>query len=195
MRQNLARSDPDRMPDSDPESEAAATESARPRRRSRRRIVLAWTWVALWAGIIWILGGDDFSYQDTSSTLSPWLKWLIGDVDYRTRIKIFVAVRKSAHFVEYAILALLTFRAALMAARRNQWITAAWVALFLVATLASADEARQAFSSARTGSPFDVLIDITGGVIAIGGLLLISRRMRPGAPTEPDLVSGTFRAP
>ena len=128
--------------------------------------------------MIWILGGDGFSLAATSRTISPWLEFLIGDLDPATRLKIFLAIRKSAHFFEYAILAILTFRAALLAAPRNQLATAGWVALFLVAILATADEARQAFSSARSGSPYDVVIDVTGGLIAIIGLIVITRRMR-----------------
>ena len=137
-----------------------------------------------WATVIWILGGDYFSLAKTSHTISPWLDWLIGDLSPRTRLRIFLAIRKSAHFVEYAILAILTFRAALLAAPRNQLATAAWSALFLVATLATADEWRQAFSSARTGSPYDVLIDITGGAIAILGLIVITLRVRTPSPTS-----------
>ncbi len=148
----------------------------------RRRAMLAWLCVAVWAGVIWVLGGDDFSLARTSHTISPWLEWLIGDLDRATRYRIFVAIRKSAHFVEYAILAILTFRAALLAAPRNRLATAGWVALFLVATLACADEARQAFSTARSGSPIDVLIDVTGGTLAILGLLAIARRMRSVEP-------------
>ena len=166
---------------SDPTPEQASRSS-----RRRRRIVLAWVWVVCWASVIWILGGDGFSLAETSRTISPWLEFLIGDLDPSTRFKIFLAIRKSAHFFEYAILAILTFRAALLAAPRNQLATAGWVALFLVATLASADEARQAFSSARTGSPYDVVIDVTGGLIAIVGLILITRRMR-----DPEALEST----
>jgi VanZ family protein len=148
-------------------------------RRSKRRIGIAWFFVATWAAVVWALGGDAFSLAETSKVMSPMIEWIFGDIDGRTKWKIFLTVRKSAHFVEYAILALLTFRAALLSAPRNQFATAAWVALFLVATLASADEARQSFSNARSGSPYDVLIDLTGGVVAVIGLLLITRRMRP----------------
>ena len=164
-------------------SEPAPEQPDRSSRR-RRRIALAWTWVACWAVVIWVLGGDGFSLAATSRTISPWLEFLIGDLDPTTRLKIFLAIRKSAHFFEYAILAILTFRAALLAAPRNQLATAGWVAIFLVATLATADEARQAFSSARSGSPYDVVIDVTGGLIAIIGLIVITRRMRSQEAVE-----------
>ena len=157
------------------------------RTRRCRRIVLAWSIVAVWAGVIWTLGGDDWSLQETSRRLSPILEWIFGDIDGGTKWRIYLAVRKSAHFVEYAILALLTFRAALISAPRNQLATAAWSALFLVALVATADEARQAFSTARSGSPYDVLIDVAGGAVAIAALLVISWRMRrPNAATLAD---------
>lgn len=145
---------------------------------SRRRVVFAWLLVAVWAAVIWRLGGDDFSARHTSPFLMEWFRWLFGEFDGRTQYRIILGIRKSAHLVEYAILAGLTFRAALVSAGRSQLATAAWIALFIVATLACADEARQALSPTRSGSPFDVLLDCIGGVVAIGGLLVIARRLR-----------------
>jgi VanZ family protein len=151
---------------------------------TRRRVVLAWTLVVFWGALIWMLGGDSFSFRETNDAIIPWLDWLTGSLDYRTRYRIYIGIRKSAHFIEYAILALLTFRAAWLAARRTPTATAGWVALFIVALLASADEARQAFSAVRTGSPYDVLLDVTGGLIAVLGVLVISRRLRPDRKLE-----------
>ena len=165
-----------------PDPKAPDAERAHDRRLRRR--VLAWVWVVAWAAIIWNFGSDQFSFTESSDTILPWLDWLTGDLDYRTRYRIYVAIRKSAHFIEYAILALLTFRAAMIAARRTQLATAAWLALFMVTCLATADEARQAFSPVRTGSPYDVLIDVAGGVIMVAGLIMISRRLRTSDTAE-----------
>ncbi len=153
--------------------------------RSRRRLFWAWLLVAIWAAVIWTLGGEGFSFRETSRTFSPFFDWLFGDLDRATKWRMMIALRKSAHFVEYAILALLTFRAALLSAPRTQILTASFVTLFLVATLATADEARQAFSVSRTGSPVDILIDVAGGLIATGGLIAIRRRMRPADRPQP----------
>lgn len=161
-----------------------ATGSAEQSKPKRRRLFFAWLCVALWAGVIWQLGTDDFSFAETGRSLWwPVVEWLIGDVDAATRWRLHVAIRKSAHFIEYGILALLTFRAALLSVTRtsvsrNRLATAGWSSLFVVLALASADEARQAFSPVRTGSPYDVLIDLAGGLIAVVGLVIISRRMR-----------------
>jgi VanZ family protein len=147
-------------------------------RRARRRIWLAWLWVALWAAVIWQLGTDAYSLRRTSGFMQWVIESLFGEVDAATRYKLYMLFRKSAHFTEYAILALLSFRAALLSAARARIVTACWIALFLVGTVAAADEFRQAFSSSRTGSPYDVLIDLTGGLVALTGLLFISRRVR-----------------
>jgi VanZ family protein len=112
------------------------------------------------------------------------LDWLTGDLDYRTRYRIYVGIRKSAHFIEYAVLAGLTFRASLIAASRRRSSTAAWAALFIVVSLATADEARQTFSDVRSGSPYDVLIDVTGGLLMVLGLVMITRRLRPSSTAE-----------
>jgi len=153
---------------------------------------LAWILVLFWGGLIWTLGGDNFSFADTNDAIFPWLDWLTGNLDYRTRYRIFVGIRKSAHFVEYGILALLTFRAALLAAPKNRLATAGWTALFIVAALASADEVRQAFSPVRTGSAYDVLLDLAGGLIAVLVVLILSRRLRQTSsdhrePPDPHL--------
>ena len=145
---------------------------------NRRRIWIAWGLVVAWAGVIWMLGGDGFSARETGSVFSEILEALGIELSAKQRLRMILLIRKSAHLVEYAILALLTFRAAWISAAGSQFATAAWSALFAVATLATADEARQSFSPSRTGSPVDVLIDVTGGAIAIIGLLFVMRRLR-----------------
>lgn len=156
------------------------------RMRPTRRTLLAWLWVVCWGGMIWILGGDAFSFSEMSGAIMPWLEWLTGGLDRHTRYQIWVAIRKSAHFIEYAILAVLTFRAALATAPRTQLVSAGWIALFIVTSLATADEARQVFSAVRTGSPYDILIDVAGGLLAVLGLLAISRRMHPPGQANPS---------
>ncbi len=173
MRQDLTPHEPQES------ISASVPDRPQPSSPTKRRVVLAWILVAGWGAVIWVLGGDSFSFHATNDAIIPWLDWLTESLDYRTRYRIYIGIRKSAHFIEYAILALLTFRAALLAARKTQLATAGWVALFIVASLASADEARQAFSPVRTGSPYDVLLDVTGGLIAVVGILVISRRLRP----------------
>lgn len=166
---------------------AAEPQSDGPREPTRRRrILIAWLIVVAWAGVIWTLGGDGFSAGETSGWFSSILNAIGIEITPGQRYRMAIFIRKSAHFVEYGILAVLAFRAALLSAGRNQIATAAWTALFLVATLATADEARQAFLASRTGSPIDVMIDITGGSLAVIGIIWVMRRVRNSAAPQPE---------
>ena len=57
----------------------------------------------------------------------------------------------------------------------------AWVAL-----VAACDEARQAFVHSRTGTPWDVALDVAGGMLALGLAIVYTRVMRAG----PSLTEG-----
>ena len=41
------------------------------------------------------------------------------------------------------------------------------IALAVVLVVASVDEVNQSFNPARTGTPFDVLIDLVGGIVGL----------------------------
>lgn len=162
-----------------PAPHAGESASAEGARQSRLRITLAWLWVALWAAVIWQFGTDAYSLRRTSNFMQWVIEGLVGPIDPATRYKLYLLFRKSAHFIEYAILAVLSFRAALLSAARARIVTSCWIAIFFVATIAAADELRQSYSTARTGSPYDVLIDVAGGLVALLGVVLVTRRMRP----------------
>lgn len=143
-------------------------------RRTRTNQALAWILTLLCGFAIIGLGGDSFSYEETSRLLDetyrrlfPWLS-----ADQRT-VAVFLT-RKLAHVVEYGVFALLAFRAALLSSRRG--IGAALLAaLTMSLALASLDEFRQSFSSVRGGSPLDVLIDFGGAALALSMLLAVRR--------------------
>ena len=81
--------------------------------------------------------------------------------------------RKLAHFTEYAILGFLAARAFSTSPRPA--ISGHWflISAALVVAFALGDEYHQSFVPTRTGSFFDSLIDIAGGLTA---LLVIRRR-------------------
>ena len=170
MTQNAARTSPGLKGEIGPASDRIL--------RKRWKIALAWVWVVLWAAVIWQLGTDDYSLRRTSNFMQWVIESLIGPAEVETRYKLFRLFRKSAHFIEYAILALLAFRAAMITAAHARIATACWIAIFFVATIAAADELRQSYSSARSGSPYDVLIDVAGGLVALVGVVILMRRMR-----------------
>ena len=105
----------------------------------------------------------------TSLIIRPLLEFLFPDATPETITFYHGIVRKLAHLTEYAILGVL--------AMRSFWNSRAVLAsLLTVIAVAAADEFFQSFNPARTGSPVDVAIDITGGILAIGVVWLIRRR-------------------
>lgn len=78
-----------------------------------------------------------------------------------------LVMRKAAHFTEYAILGWLAARAFASSSRellRRHWF---FIGLLLVVFQAVLDEYHQSFVSTRTGSPYDSLLDIAGGLFAL----------------------------
>ncbi len=151
--------------------------------RSRRRTLhraQAWLPVVLWAGLILMMSGGDYSAAETGSLLRSWLHALFGEVSRATLATLHLLVRKGAHVFEYGVLSLLAFRA-LRHGSATPFLRAAGLSLALVAAVATADESHQARVPTRTGSPADVALDVAGGALALGlvatGLLIHRRRL------------------
>ena len=86
---------------------------------------------------------------------------------------IHAVTRKIAHLAEYALLGILAARAFRGSPReglRERWFPAS---LVLVIVYALADEYHQSFVPSRTGTIYDSLIDMAGGLAA---LVIVRRR-------------------
>src|SRR5262245_48135533 len=84
--------------------------------------------------------------------------------------------RKAAHLLEYAILAgllLRAFRAGAMGAWHWHWATRSFM---LVALYAGLDEYHQTYTRYRTGTVSDSMLDMVGGLLALGLLWLLWRQ-------------------
>jgi VanZ family protein len=142
-------------------------------------LVVAWGPVALWLAVIFALSSDRFSDVNTAVWFSA--VPLVGALVPQHAIELgnFI-VRKCAHFVEYAILSMLTYRA-LRATRPHMSgprLVAAAVGMAVVC--AALDEVHQYFGTfTRSGSPRDVLLDAFGsGAGALVGASYLYRRAR-----------------
>lgn len=85
-------------------------------------------------------------------------------------------VRKTAHFTEYAVLAFLAVRAFSGSASH---VLQKWryiLPLVLVVVIATLDEFNQSFEASRTSSIWDVVLDISGGLVMIAVLWVLQRR-------------------
>jgi VanZ family protein len=135
----------------------------------------------LWAALIFIGSTDLLSGTNTGVLVRPVL-WLFPHVSEATLALIHFLVRKTGHFTEYAILALLAARAFRTSSRdllRNRWF---WVSFLFIVAYSLSDELHQSFVPSRTASIYDSMIDSVGGLTA---LVLLAIRRRP----EPEAVA------
>ena len=127
-----------------------------------------WLPVLIWLGVIFLGSTDMLSAEHTSRFLVPFLRWIDPQISFATLNAIQLGIRKLGHLTEYAILAMLLWRALRSGTRWQMKMSI----LFLVAVLASAifaasDEFHQSFVPSRTGSPNDVMIDICGALVGL----------------------------
>ena len=128
--------------------------------------------VIVWVGFIFFASTGNLSASNTSRIIRPLLLWLFPDISEASLLQAHFLVRKTAHFTEYALLALLAARAFLTSsndALRRRWYVFAFA---LVAAVALLDEFNQSFNPARTGTIYDSLLDMSGGATALALVLL-----------------------
>jgi VanZ family protein len=130
-----------------------------------RSLVKYWIPVIAWMLLIFLGSGDLMSAEHTSRFLIPFLRWIAPDMSPATIASIQLLIRKCAHLTEYAILAVLLWRA-ISQRQAGSWRVAAFT-LVAAAIYASLDEFHQTFISSRTGSPWDVIIDCAGAMIGL----------------------------
>jgi VanZ family protein len=70
-----------------------------------------WAPVIAWMLLIFVASGDLMSAEHTSRFLIPFLRWLKPDISPEALAQIHFLVRKLGHITEYAILAMLFWRA------------------------------------------------------------------------------------
>lgn len=123
--------------------------------------------LVLWIAVIFFASTTQGAMSKTSYFVRPLLEFLFPDVPEETLIVYHGYIRKLAHLVEYAILAFWASRA--FCGSSDKVLRKFWfiVSLFLVFLVASIDEYNQSFNASRTGSIYDVLIDVLGGTFMI----------------------------
>jgi VanZ family protein len=129
--------------------------------------------------LIFSASTDLLSGQRTSRFIGPFLRWLIPGIAETTVKEVQFAVRKVAHITEYAVFALLLWRALRKPVKDDprpwSWRVAAQ-AVFICFVYAITDEFHQSFVLSRFASPWDVFIDTAGAAIGILILWRIGRR-------------------
>ncbi len=171
-------------------------------------LVKNWWPVALWLAIIRLESTDYASAGNTFSLLYRIYISIFGRVDFRLVLLINEILRKSGHFIGYAILSVLVFLALkhthhdrLQPLLQRTWGTFFrdtwqfdWAVIAVLVSLiaASLDEIHQSFLPSRTGRWQDVAIDTCGAILM--QLLLyarathaMNRQRRQKSVEEPEL--------
>ena len=132
--------------------------------------------VLTWGGVIFALSLSTFGGNWTLNLLRAILGAAGIVLSHHALLQLNAVVRELAHLAEYFVLALLLWRAGRKEAWRHWDASAVLVTLGTVAAVASADETFQLFRRLRTGSMTDVLIDTSGGLLAVALLWWWTRK-------------------
>jgi len=133
--------------------------------------------LVFWIGVIFYFSSSFGSFSQTSRFIRPLLEFLFPGATPVELSTYHGYIRKLGHFTGYGILGALTARAfssSSLTLLSRYWIPASLAIVLLVASM---DEWNQSFSSLRTGTIYDVFIDLAGGTTALLiGYFAIGRR-------------------
>ena len=133
-----------------------------------RPLIRYWLPILLWLGVMFVGSTNLMSAEHTSRYIVPFLLWLKPGMSPHTIWIILVFVRKCAHVTEYAVLALLLWRAfRSVPALHTKTSMVYGVVLMGCALFAASDEFHQTFVKSRTPSVRDVLLDISGALLGL----------------------------
>ena len=135
----------------------------------RHHVLKAWIATILWLIVITIESTSYLSAHTTSRFLYPLLHFLFG-LSHASFEHWHFYIRKGGHVFGYGLLSFLFFRAwreTLPSMRNSKW-TMRWATFAVLGTavVATLDEWHQSYIPSRTGTPWDVLLDTSAGIIA-----------------------------
>lgn len=158
--------------------EPPASVSAAPPNSAFAGFLRYWLPVLLWCAVIFGFSTDAGSTQRTSRILRPILRWLNPNISDEAIRRVQFGVRKTAHVAEYAVLALLFWRALRKPARNDgrpwNWREAGLAIAFVVA-FAISDEVHQRFVPSRQAQVSDVFVDSLGAALGLLALRAYGR--------------------
>lgn len=144
----------------------------------RRERIIRYAPLILWIGVIFYMSSNAGAMSETSRFVRPILEFLFPAASEETLRIYHGYVRKSAHFTEYALLAILAARALTGSSIRMLKMNWAVAAFLIVGFIAVIDETGQSLRISRTGSIWDVALDVLGGTAAVIAFKLFFRRNR-----------------
>ena len=109
-----------------------------------KRLLKNWLPVFIWLAVIFLGSTDLMSAEHTSRFIVPFLRWLNPDISLETLASIHSIIRKCAHLGEYAVLALLLLRAAILMTNLKRSLAILYVSVCVACLfVATTDEFHQ----------------------------------------------------
>ena len=143
-----------------------------------------WMPVAVWMLLIFSGSTDLLSSRNTFGIINPLLRWFCPTISSHAVYRIHQLVRKAGHVSEYAILAVLLWRALpdYSDAQKPLWKRRKAALVLAIAVLyAGSDEFHQSFVHSRTGAIGDVVIDSCGASVGLLSAWALGRRKKGGS--------------
>ncbi|MFQ5588028.1 MAG: VanZ family protein [Nitrospiria bacterium] len=129
----------------------------------------------VWMILMFVFSTDIGSMQNTQSFFMPVLRFIFPEFSQTQRTSALLVIRKSAHLIEYGVLAAL-WLFVFSRGHGRRIPRPVLFALLISVGYAGLDELHHAFLASRSGSLVDVGIDTLGAVLGIvavkGGALL-----------------------
>jgi len=146
-----------------------------------KKFLKYWSPALVWMGFIFPLANRSLGSPRLWRIYYAVMVKLLPHTTYGELSTIYVIFRKTWHFIEYAILAALLYRA-LRGGRAPRWQRSRAVAAgFAVWGFGFLDEFLQSFVPGRRGSPFDWAVDTAGLLTGLALVFFWARRKRPEA--------------
>jgi VanZ family protein len=130
----------------------------------------------LWIAVIFFLSTGNGSSEETSLIIGPLLRWLFPEASADLLDFYHAIIRKVAHPTVYGILAFLAARAFAYGRESGRFLRWLIPAFLVAAVVAAIDEFNQSYLPSRTGTPRDVVLDLSGAIVALAIYALWQRR-------------------
>jgi VanZ family protein len=140
-----------------------------------RAFLKYWLPPLIWMAVIFLASADSKSEAHSSRYFEPLLRWLFPRMSPEHVGQIHYDFRKCCHLAEYAVLALLLWRAIRQTERGaggSNWQKIR-LTMLIVMFYAATDEFHQIFVPTRTAQVSDVLIDTVGGAAGLLALWIV----------------------
>ena len=146
-----------------------------------RSFIKYWLLPLAWMSLIFVGSSDSQSAVHSSRFVGPLLQWLFPHMSEAHKDLIHHLIRKCGHLSEYAVLAIVLWRAVRKPIRRDprpwNWREAR-IAVGIVFLYAATDEFHQIFVPTRTALVSDVFIDTSGAIAGMIFLWLLEKIFR-----------------